>query len=160
MSKGLIILLFPSLFLMGCEPDEIDPVSYDEPAGTMPTADERAALEADQPSVKDIAADFRSELPASALTVIHSAASTESAAGSQDSDSALAANTTDVGTAAHASPGTETSLPVYVVKPGDNLSRIASRHDLRVEDLMRWNAIDNPNRIRVGQELTLAAAPQ
>ena len=48
-----------------------------------------------------------------------------------------------------------------VVKPGDTLTAIASRHDVSVADLVAWNAISDPNRIYVGQRLviTSTAAP-
>ncbi len=60
-----------------------------------------------------------------------------------------------------ARPGT------YVVKQGDTLLRIALDHGLSWRDLARWNALDNPNLIEVGQVLrtvppqaaTVAAAP-
>lgn len=45
----------------------------------------------------------------------------------------------------------------YAVKKGDSLSMIASRYDVTVNDLATWNGISNPNKIRVGQKLTLEA---
>lgn len=47
----------------------------------------------------------------------------------------------------------------YVVKKGDTLYTIALDHGLDYKDLADWNAIDNPNRIRVGQQLRLRAPP-
>lgn len=41
----------------------------------------------------------------------------------------------------------------YVVKAGDTLLRIALEHGLSWRDLARWNALDNPNLIEVGQVL-------
>lgn len=41
----------------------------------------------------------------------------------------------------------------YAVKPGDTLTRIALDHGQVVADLVRWNKLDNPNRIEVGQVL-------
>lgn len=50
----------------------------------------------------------------------------------------------------------------YRVAKGDTLTQIARRHGQTVQSLMRMNNISNPNRIRVGQVLTVkggAAAP-
>ena len=43
----------------------------------------------------------------------------------------------------------------YTVKKGDTLYTIALDHGLDYRDLADWNAIDNPNRIRLGQQLRL-----
>lgn len=52
----------------------------------------------------------------------------------------------------------------YTVKQGDTLIRIALEQGQSWRDLVRWNALDNPNRIEVGQVLrvvspTVALAP-
>ena len=41
----------------------------------------------------------------------------------------------------------------YTVKPGDALIRIALDNGQSWRDLARWNSLDNPNRIEVGQVL-------
>jgi len=41
----------------------------------------------------------------------------------------------------------------YIVQPGDTLFSIAAAHGRDVKDLARWNGIDDPSRIRVGQLL-------
>jgi lipoprotein NlpD len=41
----------------------------------------------------------------------------------------------------------------YTVKPGDSLIRIALDTGQILQDIVRWNHIDNPNRIEVGQVL-------
>lgn len=43
----------------------------------------------------------------------------------------------------------------YIVQPGDTLSQIALKHNLRVEDLTTWNEIPNPALIRPGQRIAL-----
>jgi len=45
----------------------------------------------------------------------------------------------------------------YTVKPGDTLIRIALDHGIGWRDLARWNGLDNPNLIEVGQVLRVAA---
>lgn len=44
----------------------------------------------------------------------------------------------------------------YTVKPGDALIRIALDTGQSWRDLARWNGLDNPNRIEVGQVLRVA----
>lgn len=44
---------------------------------------------------------------------------------------------------------------IYVVQPGDTLSRIASRFSTTVSTLAQLNGILNPNLIRVGQQLVI-----
>lgn len=39
----------------------------------------------------------------------------------------------------------------YTVKPGDTLLRISLENGQTTQDISRWNNIDNPNRIEVGQ---------
>jgi lipoprotein NlpD len=41
----------------------------------------------------------------------------------------------------------------YAVKPGETLIRIALDNGQNWRDIARWNALDNPNRIEVGQVL-------
>lgn len=50
---------------------------------------------------------------------------------------------------------------LYTVKKGDTLHSIALDHGVDYRDLAVWNGIDNPNRIRLGQQLRVspAAAP-
>lgn len=43
----------------------------------------------------------------------------------------------------------------YLVRPGDNLFRIALEHGLDYRDLARWNGIPDPNRIVAGTSLRL-----
>jgi len=47
--------------------------------------------------------------------------------------------------------------PTYTVKRGDTLHAIALDHGLDYRELAAWNNIENPNVIRVGQVLQLAA---
>ena len=47
--------------------------------------------------------------------------------------------------------------PTYVVKAGDSLSRIAAERGLTLAALLELNRLDDPNRIQVGQRLTLPA---
>ena len=50
-------------------------------------------------------------------------------------------------------PRVPTTDGTYTVQPGDTLSSIAAAFGRDVRDLARWNNIDDPSRIRVGQTL-------
>lgn len=43
----------------------------------------------------------------------------------------------------------------HVVQRGENLARIADRYNVSQSDLLRWNDIDNANKILVGQRLKI-----
>jgi lipoprotein NlpD len=45
----------------------------------------------------------------------------------------------------------------YVVRRGDTLYSIALEHGIDYRELARWNGMDDPARLRVGQELRLTA---
>ncbi len=59
------------------------------------------------------------------------------------------------GVIADADPNPE----LYTVKKGDTLYLIALDHGLDYKDLAAWNNLDNPNVIRLGQQLRLRAPP-
>ena len=44
----------------------------------------------------------------------------------------------------------------YTVRPGDTLARVALDHGQNWRDLARWNGLENPNVIEVGQVLRVA----
>ncbi len=52
-------------------------------------------------------------------------------------------------------PVKELSTKTYKVKSGDSLSVIAKRFNVSRADLMRLNKISDPNKVRIGQKLTL-----
>lgn len=46
---------------------------------------------------------------------------------------------------------------LYTIKRGDTLYSIALEHGIDYKDLIVWNSIENPNRIRIGQTLRISA---
>jgi lipoprotein NlpD len=46
---------------------------------------------------------------------------------------------------------------LYTVKKGDTLYSIALEHGQDYRDVATWNNLDNPNRIRIGQQLRMSA---
>lgn len=59
----------------------------------------------------------------------------------------------DRGAAPAAAPAKPTE--VHVVRKGETLYSIALEHGLSYRDVAAWNSIDNPNVIRVGQQLRI-----
>ena len=47
------------------------------------------------------------------------------------------------------------SFIIYTVKKGDTLNRIATRYNVSVDDLVRWNRITNQRLLIVGQKLKI-----
>jgi membrane-bound lytic murein transglycosylase D len=43
----------------------------------------------------------------------------------------------------------------YTVRNGDSLARIASRFNVKLQDILKWNPLDRPEYLRPGQSLTL-----
>lgn len=54
--------------------------------------------------------------------------------------------------------GTDVAGVVHVVRPGQNVFRIAKAYGLEPDDLMRTNGIDDPRTLAVGQELFVPGA--
>jgi len=44
---------------------------------------------------------------------------------------------------------------IYRVKSGDNLSTIAKKFNVRVNDLKTWNQLDIKNPLKIGQKLKI-----
>lgn len=44
----------------------------------------------------------------------------------------------------------------YTVRSGDNLTKIAKKYETTVNQLVKWNGIEDPNVIRAGQRLIVA----
>jgi murein DD-endopeptidase MepM/ murein hydrolase activator NlpD len=49
--------------------------------------------------------------------------------------------------------------PVYLVQPGDTLSIIALQFGITIDDLISFNALENPNQLAVGQRLVIPGLP-
>lgn len=41
----------------------------------------------------------------------------------------------------------------YIVQKGDTLSELAQKFNCSVEDICKWNNIENPNKIEIGQKI-------
>jgi LysM repeat protein len=60
--------------------------------------------------------------------------------------------TTGGGTPGTTGTGSE---EVYIVKPGDTLSKIAAQLNVEMQDIINANNLTNPNRLSIGQELII-----
>jgi lipoprotein NlpD len=69
---------------------------------------------------------------------------------------APAAGTPADATAAPPPAAREARDGVYIVQKGDTLRDIAASFGRDVRDIARWNNIDDPNKLRLGQELRVA----
>lgn len=49
----------------------------------------------------------------------------------------------------------ESDPSVYIVQPGDTLAQIANRFDVRIDDLITLNGIQDPDVLHVGQQLKI-----
>ncbi len=49
----------------------------------------------------------------------------------------------------------ETDPSIYIVQPGDTLAQIANRFNVRIDDLITLNGIQDPDVLHVGQELRI-----
>ena len=45
------------------------------------------------------------------------------------------------------------SILPYRVQPGDSLNTIAKKYNVTVEQLVKWNNIQDPNLLTVGQQI-------
>lgn len=44
---------------------------------------------------------------------------------------------------------------IHKIKSGDNLSKIAKKYNVKVSDIVKWNKIQNPNKLKLGDKLTI-----
>lgn len=114
------------------------------------TANHRAPVEARQPP------------PRTGVTVAGSAASAPAAALPAPAPAASAASAPEaVAEAPKPLPGAENAGKpgYYSVRPGDTMIRIGLETGQNWRDIARWNGIDNPNVLEVGQVLRVAPPP-
>lgn len=47
------------------------------------------------------------------------------------------------------------SVIPYLVQPGDTVSAVAAKFNVSMDQLMKWNDIEDPNMLMVGQQLKI-----
>ena len=136
----ILVLIAAGLTLSGCGLFDGDdapaaapapPPASDDPQQTQQPAAQQPAQTAQQ---------GQDPQPVSTTEQSQTAAQQPAA---EETQQQAAAGTSDGG-------GTE-----YVVQPGDTAADIAEAHDVRLDDLIRVNNIQNPNVLRVGQRLLI-----
>ena len=162
------------LFLFGC--------GKDEPKTSAADAPPAAASDASAGATTSSAVHASSAAPASAATdpvaprsdgAVSAAASTGAEPLSSSRSSPRLSSTPQApasdampqngGTkAASADPGTRPrnaspSNAQYTIRRGDTLASIAKKHGVDAKDLARWNGIDDPRRLQIGQKIRLSA---
>jgi hypothetical protein len=55
--------------------------------------------------------------------------------------------------------GDKGKQPTYTVHSGDNLTKIAKKYNTTVEQIVKWNNIPDPNKIKVGQVIKVGPKP-
>ena len=58
------------------------------------------------------------------------------------------------------SPTTRSTSVVYVVKQGDTLGAIAAHFGVQISDIVAANNLKDPNRLTIGQKLTIPPPPE
>ncbi|WP_158598109.1 LysM peptidoglycan-binding domain-containing protein [Noviherbaspirillum saxi] len=87
-----------------------------------------------------------------------SGAPASSAAEPAKPSSGDASGTTSASGASGTAGGASGASGAYTVAAGDTLGGIARKHGVKPQDLLKWNNIENPDRIYPGQTLKLSDA--
>jgi LysM repeat protein len=156
---GLMIL---SAFLAGCRKSAAPPVEElapeDGASAVMqelePTAEEMQPEEATPAEAEETEmepTETEAAAPEPTETVLEPVATEESEPESEPPPTPVVTETSVIEEA----PEVSSDGSTYVVRPGDNLFRIALNHGVTVQALSQANNITNPALINVGQELTI-----
>lgn len=97
-----------------------------------------------------------------AVVLVGCASKTRAPAPVEDRSSGVRAAVVAAGDPAKTFPGAENAGKpgYYTVRQGDTLIRIALEQGQNWRDIVRWNALDNPNVIEAGQVLRVAPPPE
>lgn len=162
------------LFLFGCGKDEPKTSAADAPPAAASDVSAGAATSSAVPASSAAPANAASDPVAPPADGVASGAASTGAEplsssrssprlGSTPQLPASGATPQNGGTkAAAADPGVRPrnrapSNAQYTIRRGDTLASIAKKHGLDAKDLARWNAIDDPRRLQIGQKIRLSA---
>ena len=154
---GLALLCASALLLQACETTQA-------PVSERRVADYRKASKPDEPALKPAPAPGpRTAAPVAAPAPSSVAKSpTPAPAGPPPAKPAAPAAVRPVagaGAAAEAGAEVDWRPESYLVKRGDTLYTIALDHGLDYKELASWNQLEDPNLIKVGQQLRLRPPP-
>lgn len=143
----VIVLAFSSLFISGCGlfggDDQETPEVVERPASAADGTESQSSTSVATGS--DDAAGQQQDAPAEAVAVTTSPSDDEQTQEEQPATES-------------AQPEQEADPTIYIVQPGDTLAQIANRLDVRIDDLITLNGIQDPDVLRVGQELKIPGA--
>ncbi len=93
--------------------------------------------------------------PPTPVTVADAGPDTGSKKENRPSSASKAQTAKESAPAAQKTQGTEKEFTHYTIKFGDNLGKIAKKHDISIGALMSFNGIKNPDKISGGQKLKI-----
>lgn len=165
-----------SLFLFGCGKEEpastsaADPApaasANEAPAGTTPSGaapmSAAGASQGDASTSRNGTANPVADPSGATPPLSSSQSSPRLSPAPGTSDSAATPQNGAQNGAAPATPARKAATPKagsadYTIRRGDTLAAIAKKHGLEATDLARWNGIDDPRRLRIGQKIRLSA---
>jgi len=154
---GLALLCASALLLPACETTQA-------PVSERRVADYRKASKPDEAAPKPAPAPGpRTAAPVAATSPSSAAKSPTPASASVPPTKPAAAGAAkpaaQAGAAAEAGAEADWRPETYLVKRGDTLYTIALDHGLDYKDLASWNQLEDPNLIKVGQQLRLRPPP-
>ncbi|MDT3678192.1 MAG: LysM domain-containing protein [Burkholderiaceae bacterium] len=162
-----------SLFLFGCGKDEpktsaadAPPAAASEASAGATTSSAAASSAAPTNAARDPAAPQAdaggSAAGATGAAPLSSSQSSPRLSSAPQSPASDATPKNDGAKAASADHGVRSrdaapSNAQYTIRRGDTLASIAKKHGLDAKDLARWNGIDDPRRLQIGQKIRLSA---
>jgi len=154
---ALALLCALAFLLAACETTQA-------PVSERRVADYRKATRPEEPATKPgatpgprTAAPVAATAPSSAAK--SSAPTPAASPPGKTAAPAVAKPAAEAGSAVEATPEADWRPETYLVKRGDTLYTIALDHGLDYKDLASWNQLEDPNLIKVGQQLRLRAPP-
>ena len=140
----VLVLALSSVFLSGCGlfggDDQATPEVVERPDSAADGTESQSP--AATPATSDDAAEEQQDEPTEAVAVTTSPSDDDDA---QDDQPATES----------AEPEQQADPTIYIVQPGDTLADIANRLDVRIDDLITLNGIQDPDVLHVGQELRI-----
>ncbi len=156
--------LLMCLVLYGCGKDEpVSTSAVDAPAAAA--RDSAATAPAVAPAAQPGTADPAGGNPSGAAALPSSASSPRvssapSAAPAVDPKNGAAppktTGATGDGAASRDAAASRADTKEYTLKRGDTLASVAKAHGVDAKDLAKWNGIDNPRRLQIGQKIRLS----
>jgi len=140
---------------------EAAPAYPAEPEAQEPEAEEVAAPEAVAPEAvapETVGPVDQSEAPVVELETAPSYPGPETTSAEAESAGSEATSPDIQGAASFGTATTSAGAPIiYIVRTGDTLIGIAEKHNVTVSELVAANGLVNPNRIKIGDSLTIPA---